>query len=276
MPTFSFEFFPAKTEKGAEALRQTSKDLAALGPKYMTVTYGAGGSTRDGTLSTIKAMQDDTGLPVAGHLTFINTTKQDLKALTDQWWDEGIHHIVALRGDMPDDLAWPLDDDGDYFQYTSEFVEALKSWHDFEISVGAYPEKHPDAPSLNDDIHALKLKCDAGADQAKTQFFFDNDCFYRFRDSCAAAGIKTPIQPGLLPIHDFEKMKSFAARCQASVPRWIEEKLERFTGQPEDIKATATDILQAQVDDLIKNDVPHIHFYTLNKTNIVHDVCRGL
>lgn len=276
MTTFSFEFFPAKTEQGAEKLRQTAKDLAALGPEYMTVTYGAGGTTREGTFTTIKHMQSDTGVPIAAHLTFINSTWQDLKALTDLWWENGIKHIVALRGDMPEGLNWPLDQDGDYFQYTSDFVEALKSWHDFEISVGAYPEKHPDAPSLEEDIRALKFKCDAGANQAKTQFFFDNACFYRFRDKCAAAGITTPIQPGLLPIHDYNKMVSFASRCQASVPGWIHEKFEALKDHPGETQKVATELLQTQAHDLIKNGVDHIHFYTLNKYEIVGDVCHTM
>ena len=147
-PTISFEFFPPKSEKAGKALWEAVPDLAALGPQYMTVTYGAGGSTRDGTVDTLKNMISKTGIPMAAHLTFINSRKEELKEYTDTLWDMGVRHIIALRGDMPDDadVQWPLDADDNYFQYTSDFVEGLKEWNDFEISVGCYPEKHPDAP----------------------------------------------------------------------------------------------------------------------------------
>ena len=150
----------------------------------MTVTYGAGGSTKDGTLATVTRLQNETGIPMAAHVTFINTEIPQLKDFADELWNSGIKRLVALRGDLPDDLSWPLDLEGNYFQYTSEFVAALKSWHDFDISVGAYPEKHPDAPSLAADVKALRLKCVAGADRAITQFFFDNSVYYNFLDEC--------------------------------------------------------------------------------------------
>lgn len=274
-PTVSFEYFPPKNETIEKALWEAVPVLAGLDPQFMTVTYGAGGSTRDGTLATIKKMQA-TGIPIAAHLTFINSTQQDLKALTDEWWENGIHHIVALRGDMPDGLQWPLDCDGDYFQYTSDFVEALKSWHDFEISVGCYPEKHPDASCLNSDIEALKKKCTAGADRAITQFFFDNECFYTFRDKCDAAGITTPICPGLLPIHDFGKMCSFAAKCEAQIPDWLHEKFAGLDDKPEDALKLATDLLTEQVRDLAANGVDHIHFYTMNKSDITSQACEAI
>lgn len=273
VPTFSFEFFPPKTEAGETQIKAVANTFAALMPSYMTVTYGAGGSTQDGTLRTIAALQE-TGVPIAGHLTFINTTKETLKALTDDWWDKGIRHIVALRGDMPEGLSWPLDDDGEYFQYTSDFVERLRGWHDFEISVGAYPEKHPDAPSLDADIEALKKKCDAGVTRAITQFFFDNEVYYTFVEKCRAAGITAPICPGLLPIHDFERMVGFAAKCQAGVPDWLHNAFDGLS--QEDAQKKATDILTEQVTDLARNGVEHIHFYTLNKTGITQDVCKML
>lgn len=275
-PTISFEFFPPKTEKAAEVLWDAVPQLAAFDPLYMTVTYGAGGSTREGTVDTIAKMRDDHGIPMAAHLTFINTPKDQLHEFTSALWAAGVKHLVALRGDMPADLQWPLDPDKEYFQYTSDFVEGLKGWHDFEISVGCYPEKHPDAPSLDADIAALKLKCDAGADRAITQFFFDNDVFYTFREQCAKAGIKTPIVPGLLPIYDFKSMTGFAARCQASVPDWLMGKFEGLEDKPDEALKVAKDLLIEQSLDLAKNGVTHFHYYTMNKAPITAAAVEAL
>ncbi|MEM7650670.1 MAG: methylenetetrahydrofolate reductase [NAD(P)H] [Pseudomonadota bacterium] len=276
-PSISFEFFPPKSEKSADALFSAVDALAALSPSYMTCTYGAGGSTRDGTVDTLKKMMAH-GIPLAAHLTFINSRKEELKEYTGGLWDMGVRHIVALRGDMPADadVNWPLDADENYFQYTSDFVEGLKAWNDFEISVGCYPEKHPDAPSLEADIAALKLKCDAGADRAITQFFFDNDVYFKFRDLCEAAGIDTPIVPGLLPIHDFQSMCNFAKRCQANVPDWLHEKFDGLKDRPEDAQKMAADLLVLQTEELAAQGVPHIHFYTLNKPAITDEACMAL
>lgn len=271
MPTFSFEFFPPKSPAAETALWAALPKLAALGPQYMTVTYGAGGSTRDGTLTTLKKMLEEFKIPVASHLTFINTQKKDLYTLTDTLWNEGIRHIVALRGDMPKDLSWPLNPDGEYFQYTSDFVEGLRAQHDFEISVSAYPEKHPDAPDIDADIIALKKKCDAGATRAITQFFFDNDIYFSFVERARKAGISTPICPGLLPVHDFKSMVKFAERCRASVPAWMHEKFEGAA--PEDAKKIASEILCRQTEGLKAAGVDHIHFYTLNKSDITDTAC---
>lgn len=273
-PTISFEYFPPKTEKAGEALWNAMADLAKFDPLYMTVTYGAGGSTQDGTFDTLNKARALYDIPLASHLTFINKTKQEMYALADRLWENGIKHIIALRGDMPDDLQWPLDTDPNYFQYTSYFVEGLLARHPFEISVGCYPEKHPDAESLQKDIEALKLKCHAGATRAITQFFFDNDVFYEFRENCAAAGIKTPIIPGLLPIHDFTAMCGFAKRCQASVPDWLHGRFEDVSA--EDAYKIAVDLLVGQSEDLAANGVDHIHYYTLNKAPITTEACEAL
>lgn len=275
-PTISFEYFPPKTDKAAEKLWSATEKLASYDPAFMTVTYGAGGSTRDGTLGTLDKMMRMANIPMASHYTFIDTTKDEIREYTDTLWNSGIKHIVALRGDMPEGLEWPLADDQNYFQYTSDLVEGLKSWHDFEISVGCYPEKHPDAPSLESDIKALKLKCDAGADRAITQFFFDNEQYYRFAEACAAAGITTPIIPGLLPIHDFKSMVNFAKRCQASVPDWLHGKFEGLEDNPEDARKVATDLLIGQAQDLAENGVEHLHFYTLNKAEITQTAVEAL
>lgn len=275
-PTVSFEFFPPKTDKSAETLWKSVPELVDLNPKFMTVTYGAGGSTRVGTLDTIMKKMSMTDVPVGSHLTFINTTKDELYAYVDDLWDRGIRHIVALRGDMPDDLQWPLDDDTNYFQYTSDFVEGLVARKPFEISVSAYPEKHPDSATLADDIRALKLKCDAGATRALTQFFFDNDAYYRFVDACEKEGIETPICPGLLPIHDFASMCRFAGKCQAHVPDWLHEKFEGLEDKPDEAKKIATDLIVKQTEDLAKNGAPHIHFYTLNRASMTKDAVQAI
>lgn len=267
-PSISFEFFPPKTEKSALDLLATAKDLSAYDPKFMTVTFGAGGGNQRGTLETLKHLQKAApGTEFGSHLTYISLTKRELDHVTDLLWDQGIRHLVALRGDMPTDLVWPLDPDAEYYQYTSDFVEALMKRHPFDISVGAYPEKHPDALSLDADLEALKKKCDAGSARAITQFFFDNEVYYRFIEAAQKAGITTPIVPGLLPIHDFTKVCSFAERCAASVPAHLHDKFKDASPN------FAEDLLCAQVEDLTKNGVSHIHFYTLNKTAITSAVC---
>jgi len=266
----SFEYFPPKTPKALNALIIEAQELAALQPAFMTVTYGAGGSTKEGTLDTVKAVRTATGCETAMHLTFINTPIEELNSFTDELWEMGMRHIVALRGDMPDDLSWPLDVDTNYYQYSSDFVEGLKKRHDFEISVGAYPESHPDSPNMEADVIALKKKADAGADRAITQFFFDNDVYYRFMERCFKAGINIPIVPGMLPIANFEKMLSFAARCHANVPPWIHAKFEKVRDEAGRAEL-ARDILAEQIEDLTAHGAPHLHFYTLNKANLSRD-----
>ena len=266
-PTFSFEFFPPKTPQGEEALLENVKKLAALGPEFMTVTFGAGGSTREGTLKTLQAIRSITDIPLACHLTFIEITKTELRAYLDKLWDMGVRHIVALRGDMPSDLQWPLDPDLDYFQYTSDFIEGIKAHKPFEISVGAYPDKHPDAPDAAADIIALKKKCEAGADRAITQFFFDHDRYGDFLKNIEKTGIKTHVIPGILPIGNYESMIKFAKRCGAYIPDAIRAKFEgKNEAAHPDI---AADILAWQINDLTKLGVKHFHFYTLNKADML-------
>jgi methylenetetrahydrofolate reductase (NADPH) len=265
---FSFEFFPPKSQIASESLCGAVPELIELGPKFMTVTYGAGGTTKNGTIDTINKIDISGDIPIASHLTFINTPKDELYAYADSLWERGIKHVVALRGDIPGDLEWPLESDENYFQYTSDFVEDLVARHPFEISVGAYPEKHPDSDVLEADICALKLKCDAGATRAITQFFFDNEMYYHFVDQCQKAGITIPIAPGLLPIHNFKSMCSFAKRCQTKVPDWLYTKFEGLEDKPEEARTVATDVLIEQTLDLVQNGVSHIHYYTLNKSEI--------
>ncbi len=275
-PTVSFEFFPPKTEESAKVLWKSVPELVKRNPKFMTVTYGAGGSTKDGTIDTITKKMEITDTCIGSHLTFLNTTKEELYKYVDGLWESGVKHIVALRGDMPSDLKWPLDNDGNYFQYTSDFVEGLLSRRPFEISVGAYPEKHPDSKTLNADVYALQQKFDAGATRALTQFFFDNDAYYFFVEKCVKAGITKPICPGLLPIHDFKSMCNFAKKCQAKIPVWLYEKFDGLEDKPEDARKVAIDLLVEQSENLARNGVPHIHYYTLNKSDITRQAVDAI
>jgi methylenetetrahydrofolate reductase (NADPH) len=272
-PTISFEFFPPKTPQGDEALLETVRNLAKLDPAFMTVTFGAGGSTREGTLKTLKAIRGVTDIPLACHLTFISLTKTDLRGYLDTLWDMGIKHIVALRGDLPEGMQWPLDRDLDYFQYTSDFIEGIKAHRPFEISVGAYPDKHPDAADNATDIKALKQKCASGADRAITQFFFDHDRYSGFLKDVVEAGIETPMVPGMLPIGNYESMLKFAGRCGAYVPDFIRTKFE--SADSADHAKIAEDLLRWQVEDLKQRGVNHFHFYTLNKADMLTRVLRA-
>lgn len=271
-PSFSLEFFPAKSPEGEAHLWAAMEELATLGPSYMTVTYGAGGSTRQGTLETLRqAVQRFPNIPFASHLTFLSTTRADLDIYLEALWDVGVRKIVALRGDLPPGARYEDFHGPEYFQWTSDFVTHIKTRHPFSVVVSAYPEKHPDAPSLDADIEALRRKCAAGADFAITQFFFDNNVYYDFVTRCRAAGITHPIYPGLLPVPDYQAMLRFAARCHATVPEWLRQIFERSQEGLHDI---AVEILRKQVHNLLQHNVQHIHFYTLNKRAITADVVR--
>lgn len=271
-PTVSFEFFPPKTDHGRAQLIETAKELALLKPAFMTVTYGAGGSTRAWTMETAQRIQQETGIPTAAHLTCVNTFKNGIHDMARELWDGGIRHIVALRGDIPQ-IDAPLDyGNPDYYHFANELVAGLKTLHDFEISVAAYPEKHPDAPDMATDIINLKRKCDAGATRAITQFFFDNKTYFDFVEKARAAGITTPIVPGVLPISNFEKMLSFAKSCGAAVPGWLRTIFE----ETEDPNAAAQEALITQVQGLAARGVPHIHFYTLNRADLTTAACKAL
>lgn len=270
--TVSFEFFPPKTDGGREQLIETAKELALLKPAFMTVTYGAGGSTRAWTMEAAMRIQKETGIPTAAHLTCVNTFKEGIHKMADELWKGGIKHIVALRGDIPD-IDAPLNySDKNYYHFANELVAGLKTLRDFEISVAAYPEKHPDAPDLETDIRNLKRKCDAGATRAITQFFFENKTYFDFLDKAQAAGITTPIVPGVLPISNFEKMLSFSKSCGAVVPGWLHD----IFADAEDPYRAAEEVLITQVQGLAARGVPHIHFYTLNRADLTRTACQAL
>ncbi len=268
--TLSFEFFPPKSDSALETLLDHARALKALDPSFVTVTFGAGGSTKSGTMETALRLQKDVGLTVGAHLSYFGTPKDELFAYADQLWDANIRHLVALRGDIPQGQS-PADfREPQYFEYTSEFVEALLARHSFDISVGAYPEKHPDAPSLDADIIALQKKCDAGAARAITQFFFDPAVYIDFTTQISEYGITTPIVPGLLPIRDFSKVCGFAEKCQAHIPQDLRTRFEEGSDPIE----TGIDLLSSQIIALRDAGVRHFHFYTLNQSDMILEACK--
>lgn len=273
-PRVSFEFFPPKTPRAAQALWDSVQRLAPLGPDFVSVTYGAGGTTRDRTLSAILAIRDRIGLDVAGHLTCVGASRAEVMKVARNYARLGCRSIVALRGDPPASSG-RFEPHPDGFAGAPELVSALAGMGGFDIWVGAYPETHPEASDAAADIAHLKRKIDAGACGAITQFFFENETFYRFRDACAAGGIAVPILPGVLPIDDFDKMATFAGRCGTNVPEWMWQAYDNAT-TPDEEALLSVAICAEQCDDLLANGVEHIHLYTLNKPDLPHQVCSAL
>lgn len=273
-PRISFEFFPPKTPRASMALWESVQRLAPLAPEFVSVTCGAGGTTRDRTMSAILAIHDCAHLNVAGHLTCVGATRAEVLKVAHNYAKLGCHRIVALRGDPPAGQN-RFEPHPDGFVGAAELVAALSGLGQFEIWVAAYPEVHPEASSPQADIDHLKRKLDAGATGAITQFFLDNEAFYRFRDACAAAGITAPIVPGILPVEDFEKTTRFAERCHATVPEWM---FKAYHNAEDDASHDLLSIAIAteQCDELISNGVTDLHFYTLNKSELVFQVCRAL
>ncbi len=274
-PTTSFEFFPPKTYESWEVLvTDTAVRLAAMKPEFMTVTYGAGGSRKSWTMETAVEIQKNTGIQTATHLTCINVYKKGLLGIAQTFRDNGIKHIVALRGDVPPEDA-PLDyDDKNYYHYANELIAGLKQVGDFEISVAAYPEKHPEAPDMETDIKNLKRKFKTGADRGITQFFFDNNYYYDFLEQTEKAGITAPIVPGILPIMNYKRMLSFADMCGTNVPDELKARFEPHLDNQADMDKVAEEFLIEQVSDLIDHGIPHIHFYTLNKADLTIAACK--
>lgn len=278
MTNFSFEFFPPRTPSCAQELNKVAKTLADTQPDFMTVTYGAGGSSQDGSFQTLQEFSKVCGssVPLGSHLTYIAAPKSKIESYVDDLWANGVRHIVALRGDAPKTMTKEEALAKSEFAYTSDFVTWLKQRYPFEISVGAYPEKHPDAPDLTADIEALRLKCDAGADRALTQFFFDNSIYYRFLDAALDKGITTPIVPGVLPIMNFGGMVNFAKKCESSIPPSLIERFGKYKDGSPDALKEAADFLNEQVDDLIVHGVQNIHFYSMNSDKILPPICNRL
>ena len=274
-PEVSFEFFPPNTEKMAETLWRSVERLAPMKPKFVSVTYGAGGSTRERTHGTVERIVHEQGLTAAAHLTCVAASRDEVNAVADRYWEAGVRHIVALRGDMPE-AGETYAPSSDGYAYASDLVEGLLARHNFEISVAAYPENHPEARHDADEIENLRRKQEAGAARAITQFFFNTEDFLRYRDRMAAGGVDIPLAPGILPVTNFAAMVRFAGRCGASVPDWV---AERFAGLENDLEtrsAIAAAIAVEQCLHLRRAGVEHFHFYTLNRAELTLAICRML
>ncbi|HYD30684.1 MAG TPA: methylenetetrahydrofolate reductase [NAD(P)H] [Azospirillaceae bacterium] len=275
----SFEFFPPKTEKMEQSLWQAVRRLAPLGPKFVSVTYGAGGSTRERTHATVCRLQQETGLVAAAHLTCVGATRDEIDAVARTYWEAGIRHIVALRGDPPAGpdgaFAAYVPHSGGY-AYAADLVAGLKNAADFEISVAAYPETHPEAPSAAADLDNLKRKVDAGATRAITQFFFDNDAYFRFVDKARKAGITVPIVPGILPITNFARTVEFAGKCNAAIPAAIADAFDGLDDDPETRLLIAATVCAEQCKALRAQGVADFHFYTLNRADLTVAICHLL
>ncbi|MBL8666989.1 MAG: methylenetetrahydrofolate reductase [Rhodospirillales bacterium] len=271
----SFEFFPPKTEQMEQSLWACVQRLATLQPAFVSVTYGAGGSTRERTHATVVRIREETALEPAAHLTCVAATRDDVDEVARHYWQAGIRHIVALRGDPPEGASRYLPHPGGY-AYAADLVAGLKRIADFRISVAAYPETHPEAMSARADLDNLKRKLDAGASQAITQFFFDVERFFRFRDRAAAAGIDVPLVPGILPVTNFNQVRRFAGLCGASVPRWMGELFDGLDGDAETRRLVAASLACDQCRALYAGGVRQFHFYTLNRADLAYAICHVL
>lgn len=271
----SFEFFPPNDAAMEGTLWATVQRLAPLAPRFVSVTYGADGSTRERTHSMVTRVQRETSLTGAPHLTCVGAPREEILEVARSYWNQGIRHIVALRGDPPaGETRYMPHPKG--FAYAADLVAGLKSVANFDISVAAYPETHPEARSPEQDLDNLKRKVDAGATRAITQFFFDNDNYLRFRDRCAAAGITVSIVPGILPITRFPQVTKFAARCGARIPNWLEERFVGLENDPETRRLIAANVAIEQVTRLRRYGVNEFHFYTLNRAELTYAICHAI
>ena len=266
----SFEFFPPKTEQMEQTLWQSIERLAPLAPSFVSVTYGANSGERDRTHDIIKSIKQRTGLIAAPHLTCVDASKDDLIAIAKDYWQNGIRHIVALRGDLP------AGSDKKPELYAADLVEILRSVADFDISVAAYPEVHPEAPNAQFDLLNLKRKVDAGANRAITQFFFDIEKFLRYRDRCAAIGIDVDIIPGILPVTNFTQLQKFAALTNVAVPQWMHKAYDGLESDATTRNLVAANIAMEMVKVLSREGVDHFHFYTLNRSELSYAICHLL
>jgi len=271
----SFEFFPPKTEKMEQTLWESIKTLEPLQPRFVSVTYGAGGSTRERTHATVERILNETPLTPAAHLTCVAASRDEIDAIARDYWQLGVRNIVALRGDPPEaGTAYQPHPDG--YANAAELVAGLKRVAPFDISIAAYPECHPDSASRQADIDNLKRKVDAGADRAITQFFFSPDCFFRFRDDAAAAGIEVEIVPGILPVSNVATTRRFAATCGATIPQWLDELFEGLDDLPAARQLIAATVAAELCGQLYAGGVRHFHFYTLNRAELSYAICHLL
>ena len=274
-PSVSFEFFPPHSEEMEATMWRSIERLAALEPSFISVTYGADGSTRERTHDAVERITRETDMTAAPHLTCIGASRGEIDDIARGYWDMGIRHLVALRGDAPHGVE-KYEPHPDGYAYASDLVEGLKKVADFEISVAACPEVHPEAPSAAFDLDNLKRKLDAGATRAITQFFFETDVFLNFRDRCAAAGIESPIVPGILPITRFPQLEKFAAACGASVPDWLREWFVGLEDDTQTRQMIAASVAISQVRRLQAEGIDEFHFYTLNRSELTFAICHAL
>lgn len=274
-PKVSFEVFPPKTEKGEASLARALEALDGVGPSFFSVTYGAGGSTRERTFRAVTHIRENRRAPVAAHLTCVAADRAEIDEIADGYWEAGIRHIVALRGDPPEGVGEAYTPHPNGYAYACDLVAGLMARHDFDISVAGYPETHPQAPSRDADIDNLKRKVDAGAKRVITQYFFDNADYLRFRDRAAAAGISAVLEPGVMPIANFETAVKFSNACGARIPDWMPPI---FEGAPDDDarRAAAIAVLTEQCIGLLREGVEELHFYTLNRAELTLAVCERL
>ncbi|SDA24161.1 methylenetetrahydrofolate reductase [NAD(P)H] [Sphingomonas sp. NFR15] len=270
----SFEFFPPKTPKMEEALWETVKTLEPFGPRFVSVTYGAGGSTRERTHATVARIQSETGTPAAAHLTCVEASKDEIDAIADAYWQAGVRHIVALRGDAPGADGFVPHPQG--YTNAADLVAGLKRLHPFEISVAAYPECHPDSRGVSDDLDNLKRKIDAGATRGITQFFFEPETFFRFRDRAVAAGITAEMVPGIMPVTNFASIVKMSAMCGTEVPAWLGRLFEGLEDHATARQLIAATLAAELCRKLYAGDVRALHFYTLNRAELSFAICHML
>lgn len=271
-PVISFEFFPPKTAEGVAKLRETRKQLAQLKPKFFSVTFGAGGSTRDRTMDTVLEIQNE-GHEAAPHISCISSSRQEIAELLQAYKAKNIRHLVALRGDLPSGEASAGD-----FRYANELVAFIREqtgdW--FEIEVAAYPEFHPEASSASTDLKHFKAKVDAGADAAITQYFYNTDAYFRFVDQCQALDINIPIVPGVMPIYNYTQLARFSSVCGADIPRWLRLRLQDFGDDLPSLRSFGMDVVTELSERLIAGGAPGLHFYTLNQAGIISTIMQRL
>lgn len=271
----SFEFFPPKSEKMAQTLWESVQTLAPLGPRFVSVTYGAGGSTRERTHEQVVRINRETDIPAAAHLTCVQATREEIDEIARHYWESGIRHVVALRGDPPDGQSRYTPHPGGYAN-AAELIAGLRAVAPFEISVAAYPEVHPDARDAEADLDNLKRKLDAGATRAITQFFFEPECFFRFRDKAVAAGIDSEIVPGVMPVMSFASVQRMAGLCGTAIPAWMEGLFEGLDERPAARQLVSATIAAELCRRLYAGGVRQFHFYTLNRAELSYAICHML
>ena len=270
---FSFEFFPPKTNKGAENLRAVRNELAALNPRFFSVTYGAGGSTQANTLNTVLEIQRDSGIEAAPHLSCVGSSAEQIREILDTYRNNGIKHIVALRGDLPSGSR-----DLGQFRYANELVEFIRkeTGDHFNIEVAAYPEMHPQAPNLKVDIDNFVRKVQAGANSAITQYFFNADAYWHFVDECVKKGVEIPIVPGSMPITNYSQLARFSDMCGAEIPRWLRKQLETYADDVESIAKFGEEFISLLCENLLETGAPGLHFYTMNRVEPTMSIWKNI